>query len=65
MPGRARRLARACVLISGRGSNMEALVRGARGYTVEAVISDRAGAAGSPPTTPAQNHRIRDMGRGF
>lgn len=37
---------RVCVLISGRGSNMEALVSGADGYTVEAVISNKPEAAG-------------------
>lgn len=35
-----------CVLISGRGSNMEALIRGADGYTVKAVISNKPEAAG-------------------
>ena len=40
------RVVRACVLISGRGSNMEALVRGADGYLVEAVISNKPEAAG-------------------
>ena len=37
---------RVCVLISGRGSNMESLIRRADGYTVEAVISNKPDAAG-------------------
>ena len=37
---------RVCVLISGRGSNMEALVRNADIYTVETVISNRPDAPG-------------------
>lgn len=37
---------RVCVLISGRGSNMESLIRKADGYTVEAVISNKPDAAG-------------------
>ena len=46
MPKWARHAVRACVLISGRGSNMGALIRGADGYTVEAVISNKLEAAG-------------------
>ncbi len=37
---------RVCVLISGRGSNMESLIRNADGYTIEAVISNKPDAAG-------------------
>ena len=37
---------RVCVLISGRGSNMESLIRNADGYAVEAVISNKPDAAG-------------------
>lgn len=37
---------RVCVLISGRGSNAEALIRGADTYEVAAVISSREGAPG-------------------
>lgn len=37
---------RVCILISGRGSNMEALVKEADTYTVEAVISNKPDAAG-------------------
>ncbi len=37
---------RVCVLISGRGSNMGALVRGADRYTIQAVISNKPEAGG-------------------
>ena len=37
---------RVCVLISGRGSNMEALIRGADNYVVEKVISNKPDAPG-------------------
>lgn len=37
---------RVCVLISGRGSNMEALIGGADNYTVEMVISNKPDAPG-------------------
>ena len=37
---------RVCVLISGRGSNMESLIRKADGYVVEAVISNKPDAVG-------------------
>ena len=37
---------RVCILISGRGSNMEALIEGADNYTVEMVISNKPDAPG-------------------
>ena len=37
---------RICILISGRGSNMEALIKGANVYTVELVISNKPDAKG-------------------
>ena len=37
---------RICILISGRGSNMEALARGADNYTVSHVVCNKPGAAG-------------------
>ena len=46
IPRQIRYCMRICVLISGRGSNMEALVRGADGYLVEAVISNKPEAGG-------------------
>ena len=39
-------MTRVAVLISGRGSNMQALVEQARGYTVALVASDKPDAAG-------------------
>lgn len=37
---------RVCILMSGRGSNMEALVRGADTYHIDMVICNKPGAAG-------------------
>ena len=37
---------RVCILISGRGSNAEALIRGADTYSVECVISNKSDAPG-------------------
>lgn len=47
---------RVCVLISDRGSNMEALIRGADIYGVEAVVSNKPEAAG---LTVARNLGVR------
>ena len=54
IPKHTRHIMRVCILISGRGSNMVALVKGATDYTVEAVICNKPEAAGI--------HLARDLG---